>query len=271
MTPKAKTTIRRTLLVVQILLLLPIGWFLHHLLMPRSYSSKTAEKLPLKLSGGPFEVLYYSTTHPKGVVIVGTGDGGWSGQWEEPVAIHAAASGFAVGGWDCRKFADSRKFNQAQLTEAFNAAAAAVRKRAGLPPDAPVWYTGWSTGAEWAIAAAASPDRDPHLVGILPAAPGGRSRYGISKSDLLGLEPQGADTYSLAEMAGGLRGIRIVQFAGELDPLDDVDWLHALHPETPHKLVTIPDAPHDMNQASSRFLSEFDMAIQWTLDAVAAK
>lgn len=258
--------LRRALLVIQILLLLPIGWFIYHVFMPRGYSSKTAEALPLKLSSGAFETLYFAAEHPKGILIVATGDGGWSDQWEEPVARHAAAAGFAVGGWDCRKFASTRSFDQAKLTEAFNAAAEAVRNRAGLPRDCPVWFTGWSTGAEWALAAAASPDRDPHLLGVLAAAPGDRSRFGISKSDLLGLDPTGPDTFALADLIPALHGIRVVQFAGELDPLDDTDWMKSMHPTTPHKVVVIPSAPHDMDSAGPRFTSEFDMAIQWTLD-----
>lgn len=266
MTLSKRIILRRALLVIQILLLLPIGWFMVHVLLPRGFSSKTAVALPLKLSSGAFETLYFAAQHPKGILIVATGDGGWSGQWEEPVAQHAVAAGFAVGGWDCRKFADTRSFKQADLTEAFNAAADAVRKRAGLAKDCPVWFTGWSTGAEWALAAAASPDRDKHLVGILAVAPGDRSRYGISKSDLLGLDPTGPDTFALTGLIPALHGVRIVQFAGELDPLDDTDWMKSMHATTPHKVVVIPSAPHDMNSAGARFVSEFDMAIQWMLD-----
>ena len=266
MTVLKKVILRRTLLVIQLVLLVPIVWFLWHLLMPRGYTSTKAEVLPLQLSSGHFETRYYAAKHAKGIIIVATGDGGWSGQWEEPVALHAAAAGFAVGGWDCRKFADTRSFDHTQLVEAFNAAVAAVRERAKLPADCPVWFAGWSTGAEWAVAAATSIDRENHLVGILAAAPGERSRYGISKSDLLGAKPEGLGTYALAELAPAIRGVRIAQFAGELDPLDDTRWLTSLPNGTPHKLVVIPGAPHDMDRAGNRFLSEFDMAIQWMLD-----
>ena len=266
-----KVILRRTLLVIQLALLAPILWFLYHLMMPRNYASAKAEVLPLQLASGPFETHYYAAKSPKGILIVATGDGGWSGQWEEPVALHAAAAGYAVGGWDCRKFADTRSFDHAQLTEAFNAAVAAVRARARLAADCPVWFAGWSTGAEWSLAAAASPDREKHLVGILAAAPGARSRYGITKSDLLGAKLEGPDTYALAALAPALVGIRIVQFAGELDPLDDTQWLSALSNGTPHKLVEIPGAPHDMDRAGERFLAEFDMAIQWTLDPPAGQ
>ncbi len=258
--------IRRVLTIAQLLLLIPIIWFIWHVMMPRGFASETAVHLPLALSSGPFEVLYYAADHPRGVLIVATGDGGWSNQWEEPLAKHAAAAGFAVGGWDCRRFADTRSFDHAKLVEAFNAAVQSVRNKAGLPADCPVWYAGWSTGAEWSIAAAASPDRDKHLVGILAAAPGGRSRYGISAEDLLGMVPQGPGSYALADFSGELKGLSVVQFAAELDPLDDADWLKSLGPETPHKLIEIPEVPHDMGGAGSRFLTEFDMAIQWMAD-----
>ncbi len=266
MTTLTRAILRRTLLAVQILLLIPIGWFMFHVMMPRAFTSKKAEVLPLQLSTGPFQTSYYPAKFHKGVLVVATGDGGWSGQWEEPVAMHASTVGYAVGGFDCRRFADTRTFNQAQLSEAFNAVVAAIRKRANLPADCPVWFTGWSTGAEWSIAAAASPDRDKHLVGVLPAAPGDRSRYGISKSDLLGLEPTGPDTFALADLAPALHGVRVVMFAGELDPLDDTHWVASIDAATPHKIVEIPGVPHDMDGAGERFLSEFDMAIQWMLD-----
>lgn len=263
----SKTVIlKRALLVIQIVLLLPILWFMHHVFIPRMFSSKTAEPLPLHLSGGDFQTLYYGAEHPRGVLIVATGDGGWSNQWEEPVALHAAAAGYAVGGWDCRRFADSRKFNHDQLVEAFNAAVEAVRKRAGLGEDCPVWYTGWSTGAEWAVAAAADPKREKHLVGILAAAPGDRSRYGITAADLLGKRPEGEGSFALADLAPALAGLRIVQFSAELDLLDENSWLASLGPRTPHKLVKIPGVPHDMGGACVRFLAEFDMAIQWMAD-----
>jgi hypothetical protein len=261
-----RTFLRRALWVVQILLLIPILWFIYHTLMPRAYTSDRAETLPFKLSSGPFETLYFPAEHPKGIIIVATGDGGWSKQWEEPVALHAAAAGYAVGGWDCRKFADTRKFNHAQLVEAFNAAVATVRKKADLPADTPVWFAGWSTGADWAVVAAASPEREKYLVGVLATSSAKRSRYGITQSDLLGVEPAGPDTYAIADHAPALHGVRIVQFTGEYDVLDSTEWIDKMHGATPHKLVTIPAANHDMNGACARFLSEFDMAIQWMLD-----
>jgi pimeloyl-ACP methyl ester carboxylesterase len=262
----ARKIIRTTLLVLAVIIVALLVKFVLHLLLPRNFVGN-GEPLPLHLSTGEFQTLYYcKSDDPKGILIVATGDGGWSNQWEEPVAKHAAAAGYAVGGWDCRKFADTRTFNQEQLTEAFNAAVDAVRERADLDDDTPVWYTGWSTGAEWSLAAAAHPDRDEHLVGVLPAAPGGRSRYGITSSDLLGLDPQGPGSFALADLAPGLVGIKVAQFAAGLDPMDDVNWVKKLGPKSPHKVFEIPGVLHDMGSAGDKFLVEFDKAIQWTLD-----
>lgn len=259
--------LRGGLWVIQILLLIPIGWFAWHILTPRRYTSPSAKRILLPLSSGPFEILYYRTSHPKGTMIIASGDGGWSDQWEEPVAEHLAAAGYAVGGWDCRKFADPRGiFDQKTLVEGFQAAADLVRTQAGLPPDSPVWYVGWSTGADWSLTAASAPERSPHLQGVLAVAPGRRSRYGITTVDLLGKVPNGEGSFPLTDLASGLAGIPVVQFAGELDPLDDTSLIDRLGPDTPHKLVIIPGVSHDMARANPRFLSELDMGIQWIID-----
>jgi len=266
MKQKARKVIRTVLLVLAVIIVALLVKFILHLLLPRNFAGNGVP-LPLHLSTGEFQTLYYcGSDDPKGIIIIGTGDGGWSNQFEEPLAKHCAAAGYAVGGWDCRKFADTRTFNQEQLTEAFNAAVQAVRERADLDDDTPVWFTGWSTGAEWALAAAASPNCDEHLMGVLPAAPGTRSRYGITRSDLLGLDPQGPGSFALADLAPNLAGVKVAQFAAGLDPMDDVDWIKKLGPQSPHKVFEIPGVLHDMGRAGDKFLATFDKAIQWTLD-----
>jgi pimeloyl-ACP methyl ester carboxylesterase len=267
MKAKARKIIRITLLVLALIIVSLLVKFVLHLLLPRNFAGNGVP-IPLHLSTGEFQTLYYcGSDDPKGIVIIGTGDGGWSNQFEEPLAKHLAAAGYAVGGWDCRKFADTRTFNQTQLTEAFNSAVDAVREHADLEDDTPVWYTGWSTGAEWALAAAADPEREEHLVAVLPAAPGTRSRYGITRSDLLGLDPQGPGSFALSDLAPGLAGVKVVQFAAGLDPMDDVDWIKKLGPQSPHKVVEIPGVLHDMGRSGDKFLTEFDKALQWSLDS----
>ncbi len=236
--------------------------FILHLVLPRNFAA-TGEMLPLDLAGGPFQTSYYCGPKlSKGIVILGTGDGGWS-YWEENTAKHLSSKGYAVGGWDCRKFADSRKYDHAALCAGYQAAVEVVRKRCHGSDTLPVWYGGWSTGADQSVAAATAADRPKHLIGLLLAAPGTRGRYGITASDLLGADPSGPDTFALAEMAPKLAGLRVVQFVAGLDPMDDEEWL--THYTGPKQFVHLPALLHDMGGAGPEFLSKLDEGIAWTL------
>src|SRR5687767_434423 len=126
--PAPKRKCRRVLWFVLIVLVAALVKFILHLVLPRNFHASGVE-LPLDLSSGKFQVLYYcKTDEPKGIVILGTGDGGWS-YWEENTAQSLISKGYAVGGWDCRKFADTRAYDQAKLAEGFHAAVEAVRDR----------------------------------------------------------------------------------------------------------------------------------------------
>jgi phosphatidylglycerol lysyltransferase len=253
---------RQTAIVVAILLLVVGVKFLLHLLLPRNFAG-SGVPLPIELASGPFQTLYYcGPAAPKGVVILGTGDGGWS-YWEERVATHLAERGYAVGGWDCRKFADTRSFDHAELIAGFRAAVEAVEVR-GRAGDVPVWFAGWSTGAEQAVAAAATPDRPEKLAGVLVAAPGTRGRFGITTSDLLGVLPEGPGSFAMADMARELGDMPVVQFAAGLDPLDDVDWIASV--PGPHRVVVLEATLHDMGGAGDEFLKDLDEGMAWTLE-----
>ncbi len=261
--PKKRRWLRRTLIVLGVVILALLVKFIMHLVLPRNFRG-SGEILPIELPHGHYQTLYYNETdNPRGIVILGTGDGGWS-YWEEKVARHLVAKGYAVGGWDCRGFADSRKYDQAELAAGFSAAVAAVRERADLDDEDPVWYGGWSTGAEQSVAAAAFPARPPGLVGLLLAAPGEHGRFGITESDLLGMEPSGPGAFALADFAPKLAGLRIAQFAAGLDPLDDTTWLKHLG-KIPHLVLKLPNCLHDMGGAGDEFLKKLDEALQWTL------
>jgi phosphatidylglycerol lysyltransferase len=254
--------LRRVFWILGALILLLLVKFIMHLVLPRNFKA-TGEGLPLKLPHGKFETLYYNASdEPLGVVIIGTGDGGWS-YWEENVAQYLMAKGYAVGSWDCRKFSDSRSYDQAELAAGFRAAVEAVEEKAQMDDSAPVWFSGWSTGAEQSVAAAAG-DRPEHLVGLILAAPGAHGRYGITEADLLGIEPSGPGTFALANMAPKLKGLRIVQFVAGLDPLDDTSWLKSLG-SIPHKIVEMPHCLHDMGEAGPEFQGKFLDAMKWTL------
>lgn len=254
--------LRRSFLIFTLVLVGLLVKFVMHLVLPRNFTG-AGEVLPIKLPHGEFQTLYFNqTAEPLGVVIVGTGDGGWS-YWEENLSKHLAAKGYAVGGWDCRKFADSRKYDQAELAAGFRAAVQAVRDRADIS-SGPVWYAGWSTGAEQSVAAAAVPERPEGLTGLLLAAPGKTGRFGITQSDLLGVEPSGPGSFPLVEMAPKLGGLKVVQFAAGLDPLDDLDWQTGLG-SIPVKTLHLPTSLHDMGGAGPEFLQKVDEGMTWTL------
>lgn len=263
---KKRRWLRRIPFVAGLILLGLLIKFILHLLLPRNFTG-SGEPLPLTLSQGSFQILYFNGPgKPSGIVILGTGDGGWS-YWEENTARHLIKNGYAVGGWDCRKFADSRIYDQSGLAAGFKAAVEAVKVRAEADDDVPVWYGGWSTGAEQSVAAAAlETERPDNLTGLLLAAPGERGRYGITAPDLLGATPTGPNSFALADLAPGLTGLSVAQFVAGLDPMDDVKWLDKLG-SIPHKQFLLPGLLHDMGGAGPKFLATVDEAMTWTTDA----
>lgn len=260
--PSGRRIRRRVRWAIAVVVLGLLLKFLLHLLLPRGVAAD-GETLTLNLRSGAFDVPYFCTRPvPTGIVVWGTGDGGWS-YWEENVAQHLASRGFAVVGWDCRKFADSRQFDQADLHVAFHSAVEAAVARSGSSNDIPVWYGGWSTGAEQAVAAATAQDRPEEFLGLLLAAPGSRGRYGITTSDLLGVTPNGPNTFAMSDLAPRLGNIPVVQFAAGLDPMDDVDWI--ANAPGPHLVLELPMSLHDMGNAGPEFLRKLDTGIAWTL------
>jgi pimeloyl-ACP methyl ester carboxylesterase len=214
----------------------------------------------LELSSGPFECRCYPAEHPKGVVVLATGDGGWS-YWEDNTAKSLSSHGYYVIGWDCRKFADSRKFDHEKLIEGFEAAVRELFQKA-TRDDLPLWYVGWSTGAEQSVAAALSQQRPTNLVGLVLAAPGSRGRFGLETSDLLGVIPTGPGSFALSDFGQELDGVSVVQIAADLDPLDSTTWLENL--EVPHRLIEMPNTLHDMGRAGAEFQAILLDAIDWT-------
>ncbi len=238
-------------------------WYVLHMVLPRNFKGN-GDPVTLNLHGGPFDIQYYSSGKgkPKGIVVLGTGQGGWS-YWEENTAQNLLRQGYVVAGWDCRKFADSREYNQQELADGFTAAAETARRLSHAGP-VPVWYGGWSTGAEQSVAAAASDHRPSHLVGLLLAAPASRGRYGMTTSDLLGVTPTGDGSFGLADFAEDLKGIKVVQFEAGLDVMDDTTWLEDLH--VPTKVIELPTSLHDMGGAGPEFQECLVKGIQWTLE-----
>ncbi len=144
-------------------------------------------------------------------------------------------------GWDCRKFADPGPYDQKVLAAGFAAALDEASRINGVR-DVPVIFSGYSTGAEQAVAAAAAIPRQPKLVGLLIIAPAERGRYGSTTPDLMGIKPTGKGSFGLSDLVPGMTGLRIVQIHGEHDPLDSTEWLG--HLNTPYQLKIYPDGWH---------------------------
>jgi pimeloyl-ACP methyl ester carboxylesterase len=263
---KSRRVLTTRVLLGLLFLILVLGVrFVLHLVLPRTYDAR-GEVLEIELppKQPEFEGLFYCLREqPLGIVVLGTGNGGWS-YWEEKTATHLSEAGFAVIGWDYRKYVTTREFTHDDLIDGFVAAVEAVYERTGCDQDIPIWYGGWSTGAEQSVAAASSPRRPENLIGLLLAAPASRGRFGLETSDLLGVLPTGPDSFAMTDMAPGLDGLHVAQFVAGLDPMGDVAWLEAL--KTPYRRFELPTALHDMGGAGPAFQGLVDEAIRWSLE-----
>ncbi len=221
-----------------------------------------APSVSIPTKHGEFSVQVFAPSGEiKALVVFGTGDGGWS-YFEDRIARALSAEGYAVVGWDCRAYAKLGPYTQEDIAADVNAA---IKKGRSFlrSEDGPIVLGGWSTGAEQMIAVAASPHRPKETTGLLILAPGERGRYGITMTDLLGLTPRGANTFALADMAKHLEDLRVVQFHGEKDNLDQTDWLKKL--SAPHQLEVYPNAGHDFDGASPAFLEQLCQKMTWLI------
>ena len=224
------------------------------------------EETVLKLPRMPFSVrIYQAHTGCRALVLFASGDGGWKA-FEDKICRYLASQGFCVVGWDSRKFADPGFYDQKVLAAGFAAALDEARRISGVR-DVPVVFSGYSTGAEQAVAAAAVSPRQPKLLGLLIIAPAERGRYGITLSDLMGIQPVGEGSFGLSELAQRVDGLRVVQIHGEHDPLDSIEWLG--HLNTPHQLRTYPDGWHFFKDGPPDFLKLLADAIDWILSSAA--
>ena len=220
------------------------------------------QEIVLRLPRMSFPVRIYAVDKRcRALVLFASGDGGWKA-FEDKICRYLATQGLCVIGWDCRKFADPGLYDQKVLAEGF-AAAVEEARRFTAARDVPVVFSGYSTGAEQAVGAAAASPRQPNLVGLLLIAPAERGRYGITTSDLMGINPGGKGSFALSDLAHGVEGLRVVQIHGEHDPLDSTEWLG--HLGTPYELMVYPDGWHFFKGGPPEFLKLLADAIDWIL------
>jgi hypothetical protein len=227
-------------------------------------TDRTDVTLPLKR--GDFSFYRYVpsqpefTTHPKAVIIFGSGDGGFDG-WEDRVCKSLQADGYEVLGYDCNSYAKT-DYDMATLqADMAQMARSSLGQYGDHPP--PLIFGGWSMGAEQAVAAAGGPDRPADLTGLLLISPGSRGRYGLRESDRWDVSPTGEGTYSLKDFASKLDGLRVVQWDGNLDILDSKAWLDSL--TAIHKTYGYPYGLHDYDGASDDFLALLKKSVSWIL------
>jgi type IV secretory pathway VirJ component len=230
--------------------------------------SKAPAMISLKLARGSFSVRQYEPpSKPKALIVFGSGDGGWK-LWEERTSLTLALAGFRVMGWDCKVYAakpydaeilgrDLQKISQAGV--------------GSDSPKIPIFYAGYSTGAEQAIAAAAwsmTQGKSTHSSLLTPQAllliaPGERSRYGITLTDLMGFSPRGKGSFTMSDMASLLQSLPVAQIHGAFDSLDSTEWLRQLKGH--HRLYTIKDVGHFFGDADEDFLMIVVEAARWLL------
>jgi hypothetical protein len=122
---------------------------------------------------------------PRPLVVYGSGDGGWFGAAVGMFRTMAAA-GYPVVGVSSRALLKIEQAGHAplsgrQIAESYRAILDAGRQALALPADAPAVLTGWSRGASLAVLAAAEPDTDRAVTGIVA--------IGLPRDEHLDLEP----------------------------------------------------------------------------------
>ncbi|MEN9840202.1 MAG: hypothetical protein RL376_2 [Verrucomicrobiota bacterium] len=219
----------------------------------------------IALSREAYEARFYAPpidTALRGLVVFGSGDGGWS-YWEERISRHLATRGFAVAGVDFQAYA-TQPFSAEILREDYRRLVTELRQRHPAAATLPLLYGGWSMGAEHAFPAAADRAARPAgLCGLILVAPGARARYGLKLSDKLGITPTGDDTFALRDMAPLCADLRLAAFHGGLDPLDDLEWPKGL--DLDHRLWVIPRVLHDFSNAGEGLRNALDEALVWLL------
>jgi phosphatidylglycerol lysyltransferase len=222
-----------------------------------------APTIPISLRRGSFDTYHFVPSGPpKAIILFGSGDGGW-GPVENRVCACLQRNGFYTVGIDFRKYAMT-SYDSDILMSDFAAIAADVEKRAGNA-ELPVIYGGWSMGAVQAVAACAGADRRaPRLVGLVLMSMDQRGRYGLGLPEQIGLEPEGDDTFGVAEFTAAVANLKVVQLSAVGDWMNNTDWIKAL--KTSHRLYQLENSDHDFNGADHALQQSLLDGIKWILN-----
>lgn len=246
--------------------LLP-GLLLFLALAPAPTAARAAQATTsITLARGAYEARFYAPPGekaPRGLIVFGSGDGGWS-YWEERVCQHLAKRGFAIAGVDFNRYAE-HDFDADLLRRDFCALVLELRRRHPGAEGSAVFYGGWSMGAEQSLPAAAEPaGRAPGLRGLVLVAPGARGRFGLRLRDRMAVAPTGPGTFGLRELAPRCADLRMAVFHAGLDLLDDLAWSE--NQKLDLRRWTVPRAFHDFSGAGDAFLGALDEGMNWLLE-----
>jgi hypothetical protein len=119
------------------------------------------------------------------LVVYGSGDGGWFGAAVGMFKM-IAGGGYPAVGFSSRALLKIEQAGHAplsghQIGDSYRAILETSRRALALPPDAPAVLTGWSRGASLALLAAAEPDSDRAVTGIVA--------IGLPRDEQLDVEP----------------------------------------------------------------------------------
>jgi hypothetical protein len=223
-----------------------------------------APSVTVTLKRGSFETYHFRPNGtPRSVLLFGSGDGGW-GFIENKTCGFLMNRGIYTVGVDCRKYA-KKDYDAATLIADYAAIVGQALQLSGAP-SCPVIYGGWSMGAVQAVAAAGGPGRSPQLIGLLLMSADRRGRYGLRFTDTINIEPQGKNTFGLADFTANVAHLRIVQFEAAGDWIANSDWIKSL--KSPHRLYVLSNSNHDFKGVSEEFQKVLAMGIDWILDPV---
>ena len=221
-----------------------------------------APTITLPLKRGAFGTYHFAPTGvARALLLFASGDGGW-GFLENRVCAFLASRGFYAIGIDCNKYAET-DYDALTLTTDF-----ATITQDGLTrtknPDLPVIYGGWSMGAVQAVAAAAGEGRSRYLAGLILLSMDKRGRYGLRLPERVGLEPEGEDTFGVADFTAQVANLRVVQLAAAGDWMNNTSWIKGLR--SPYRLFELENSNHDFNGADETFEQDLLEGISWILD-----
>jgi hypothetical protein len=119
------------------------------------------------------------------LVLYASGDGGWFGA-AVGMFRTIAAGGYPAVGFSTRSLlkieqAGHSPLSGDQIAESYRAILETSRSALALPPDAPAVLTGWSRGASLAVLAAAEPETDRGITGVVA--------IGLPRDERLDVEP----------------------------------------------------------------------------------